>query len=276
MKLVKHVVTPVAAAVALALASAGAQAQSTLPSPSVGAATPSADSLFVAVQATTTGDNESEVVNLGYLFSQINNPADANSLTPDVAGGAFAPATVAGQNVLQLNFGVLPSFSTLFTAGTDPTYSVFSNGAGDVPAGIALTTNSPSTLTSAGPTAYTSLQTAIQSEVASWQTIGGGVVGDATCGTTICVQNATNLIGFTSVGTADALYDFTKPSRTTVAVTPYANATGDGFFYLSSSGDLSYNVPTTVSAVPLPAAVWLFASGLAGLGAIGRRRRTAV
>jgi hypothetical protein len=34
-----------------------------------------------------------------------------------------------------------------------------------------------------------------------------------------------------------------------------------------------YVVPTQVSAVPLPAGVWLFGTALAGLGLVGRRRR---
>jgi hypothetical protein len=46
-----------------------------------------------------------------------------------------------------------------------------------------------------------------------------------------------------------------------------------GLWSVSTSGDLTY---TTVSAVPLPAAAWLLLSGLAGLGAIGRRRNSAL
>jgi hypothetical protein len=36
-----------------------------------------------------------------------------------------------------------------------------------------------------------------------------------------------------------------------------------------------YMAPGAVSAVPVPAAVWLFASGLLGLVGIARRRKTA-
>jgi len=40
-----------------------------------------------------------------------------------------------------------------------------------------------------------------------------------------------------------------------------------------SSDGVAYNVPVTTSPVPIPAAVWLFGSALAGMGVIGRRRR---
>lgn len=292
MKLVRYM-TPIAAAVGLALASISAHAQSsTLPSPSVGTTAPQIDSLFVAVEATATGDNESEVVNLGYLFSQISNPADGNSFTPDSAGGPFKPATVDGQSVLQIDFGTLPNFSSTFTAGTDPAYAVYSNGFNETGTeGIAITSNAPSVLAQSGYTGYESVNTAIQTEEAGlagtvgtsgtgW-TSGAGYVVDQTCATNACVQNDSQLPGFTNVGTTNAFYDFTGIPKAPVRggatgfMTPYANATGDGFFYLSSSGDLTYNIPT-VSAVPLPAAVWLLVSGLAGFGAISRRRRAAV
>lgn len=46
-----------------------------------------------------------------------------------------------------------------------------------------------------------------------------------------------------------------------------------GSWMLSSNGELTYGQP--VSAVPVPAAVWLFGSGLVGLVGIGRRRKSA-
>jgi len=50
----------------------------------------------------------------------------------------------------------------------------------------------------------------------------------------------------------------------------YGNAQGTGAWILQSNGTLTYH--TADATVPLPAAVWLFGSGLMGLVGIGRRR----
>ena len=51
---------------------------------------------------------------------------------------------------------------------------------------------------------------------------------------------------------------------------PTASAAYAGVWALSSTGDLTYTVST--SAVPLPAAAWLLASGIVGLAGVARRR----
>ncbi len=53
-----------------------------------------------------------------------------------------------------------------------------------------------------------------------------------------------------------------------------AGVTGS-YFSLSSAGVLTYTYGGGVSAVPIPAAVWLMGSGLVGLLGVGRRRRAA-
>lgn len=54
----------------------------------------------------------------------------------------------------------------------------------------------------------------------------------------------------------------------------YANAGGASLWTLDSNGGLSWQA-AEVSAVPVPAAVWLFGSGLLGLVGIARRKNTA-
>jgi hypothetical protein len=60
----------------------------------------------------------------------------------------------------------------------------------------------------------------------------------------------------------------TKPST----ATQFSNASGNGQWTLSQSGDLVYSIAGATSTVPLPAAAWLFGSGLLGLLGVGRRR----
>jgi hypothetical protein len=85
----------------------------------------------------------------------------------------------------------------------------------------------------------------------------------------------------TAVGTAQAFYLWSTPESASAvgalqaARTDYRNATGSGLWNLTVSGSgavLSYVLNADVPPVPLPAAVWLLLSGLAGVAAVGRRR----
>lgn len=59
------------------------------------------------------------------------------------------------------------------------------------------------------------------------------------------------------------------------AKTIYQNAQGLGTFSLANTGTLTYSIAAPVSTVPVPAAVWLFGSGLVGLVGIARRKQQA-
>lgn len=75
------------------------------------------------------------------------------------------------------------------------------------------------------------------------------------------------------VGSVLGFYSFTRSSPGAgdpMVVTQYANAAGPAQWLLGADGSLSYTAD--VSTVPLPAAVWFLLSGLAGLGAVSRRK----
>jgi hypothetical protein len=61
----------------------------------------------------------------------------------------------------------------------------------------------------------------------------------------------------------------TKPVRTI-----YDNSVGAGIWTLSANGTATYTL-ASASPVPVPAAIWLFGSGLLGLVGVSRRKRAA-
>jgi hypothetical protein len=86
------------------------------------------------------------------------------------------------------------------------------------------------------------------------------------------IGGSTNLYGQgpnsagTGIGATESLYLLTGSNSTTAAVESYSLGASD--LTLSANGTLS----TPTSPVPIPAAVWLFGSGLLGLMGVGRRR----
>lgn len=273
-------IKPLAIAVAVGLASTAAHAQ--LASPAVGTAAPALTGLYVSIWDSTS--QHSELVNLSYDYSALL-PSTGN-LTPNSATAPYvSAANPAGSGtVLQLDFGVLPGFASTFgTPGSTTSYMVL---AANGQAGVDFT-GTPATAATLTSASLTSLATNAGAQVANWEqnpaVSGSGTAIDLT-GTqnysSIAGPNASGTNGLTgfnfsgTVGTALDFFNLVKGSqRGTVALTQYANSQGAGFWFLSSAGDLTYNV--VASTVPLPAAVWLFVSGLAGLGAIGRRRNVA-
>jgi hypothetical protein len=78
----------------------------------------------------------------------------------------------------------------------------------------------------------------------------------------------------TGVAYFASVINTTGSSQTTK--TAFAGANGSADWILTSDGVLTYHVASAPAAVPLPAALWLFASGLLGLVGIGRRKLNAV
>lgn len=75
----------------------------------------------------------------------------------------------------------------------------------------------------------------------------------------------------TSIGSALGFYSLRRSSIGSsgeLVSAAYANAGGFASWVLGADGTLIYTAPT----VPLPAAVWLLLSGLAGMGVVSRRK----
>jgi hypothetical protein len=273
------------AAVSLALISVSAHAQLTAPGQVLNAAPTDPTNLYVAIYDSASNNNE--LVNLGYTYAQLT--AASGNLTPNSANSAFvqAAAPTGSGNVLQLNFGTISGFGTLFTSANAATtgftvLAAVSGGAG--------TEGFEATASSQPVTAYGGVNLAvlnIQGEIAAWNSNAPATAGDLkdTTGTEpysvqTGVLNSGEIIPGQpyngALNTAVGFYNITTTTAHKAVITQYANATGDGYWYLSSSGDLTYNVPEgSVAPVPIPAAAWLLGSGLLGMAGIARRRRAA-
>jgi hypothetical protein len=290
--------TSVSAAVAVALAAATAHAQ--LPGPpgySTSAPNTSATTgngpLILSLYDTTSHDSEAVILN--YNWSNVTGGSYGNFEDPTPGTNGW---TESG-GVATLNFGSVPDFSAAFCGGasscsdSNVTYWVTGfSGSGTGLSGSAdvlftqPTTSSLTTLKNAG------VITADAVGAAKWLPQWVGYTGDAgvtidTTGTgtnnTGTNTNWTQAIGnaFESiptgadVGSALNFYDLHATSTSAIGtgvLTTFQSSLGLGYWMLTSSGDLTWNilVPQTI---PLPAAGWLLLSGLAGLGAVGRRRR---
>jgi hypothetical protein len=278
-------ISTTAAAVGLALASASAQAA--LAPPTAATGSPTATGLILAIF--NTAGTQSDVVNLNYDASAVT--LASGNLTPTTAGGAFAlaanPTGAAGQ-VLQVDFGIVPGFSTVAGVAATSNYMVvggLNGGAGTEEAVVTSVTTPPTAYNAVG-----NLINNIQSESANWlQTAPNSGSLQDTTGTTSTSPLNGSLTGLRAgqlvtgqqfsgaVGSALGFYDITTTSKHVASDTPYSNGNAtDGFFFLASNGDLTYNIGTagTAPAVPLPPAAWLFGSGLLGMVGIARRRRT--
>lgn len=91
-------------------------------------------------------------------------------------------------------------------------------------------------------------------------------------------NNLNGTTGNTVTTIGGTLYDYllsldnSDPTSPSYGVDPTVNQMA-GTFSFASDGNLTYTA-TAVSAVPVPAAVWLFGSALLGLAGIARRRET--
>lgn len=278
-------ITPVALAVTMALGAAAAQAQTV---PTYGTTAPGLTGLYLAVWDNST--DYADVVNLSSTFANTalfnaagNATTNTGLTTPTSAYSLVANPTGAGGMVEQLNLGTISNFSSLFPTTSSNTQYVVAAATNQL-SGALVSSTYGTTLTPG--TGASTLATAVVGEISDWEGASNtSPLGDKTGAATFnpTAQNNALQDGFmgfgagidwgTDVGSAAQFYDYVGSAHLTPNQEAYSYDGQNGFWFLSSSGDLSWNLlESSASTVPLPPAVWLFASGLIGLGLIGRRR----
>jgi hypothetical protein len=278
-------ITPVALAVTMALGAAVAQAQT----PTYGTTAAAGNGLYLAVWDNATGFTD--LVNLTSLESQISVAGGAlTTPTPGSNGWTQVSNFDGYATVDQIDLGTISNFASLFPTSSQSAatqYGVYAAGStSDIAATIAVGTGSTVTTS-----AVNTMDLAITGEQAEWSGASNtSPLGDKTNTQSYSVPSGNGSLqdgglglagsgdSFSNaVGSAENFYNYviTTSGRNSTLTTNEEGYQGTpGFWFLSSTGDLTWNLVTTASTVPLPPAVWLFASGLIGLGLIGRRRQT--
>lgn len=281
----KFSIKPVAVAATIALASAVAHAQ-TIPTMGTGNSFDggSNDGLYLAVW-----DNNSlhtDLVSLTSLYSDVAFNSGGTSIltTPTVGSNGWSQVSNFDgfASVDQLNIGTVSNFSSVFgTPSATTFYAVVA--ANNTATGLVSTAPFSNTYTGS---ALVNQDHSIQGESADWNlNSSSGPLADTSgtanfnvvtgaCASTLCDGNENSGVDqAVNVGSAAAFFNYAKASsRSPTTTTEYTYQGQAGFFFLSDTGDLTWNV--VAPTVPLPPAVWLFASGLIGLGVIGRRRQS--
>jgi hypothetical protein len=278
-------IKPLAAAVSLALISVSAHAA--LIAPIQGTTVPGSTGLYLETWNATSG--ATELVNLSYAFTDIAATNQGNLNTASGPAWTTAANPAGSGTVSQLNFGTIANAGTAgFT-----NYSVVA-AATAVQSGItsiegaALTSGSnPSSVTISG---LNTVINSIQTEIANWGSLtasgtffdsNGSTTANAATGPALSGSWLNGGVSANGVGTAAAFYSILGNASFSTTVDGIAKRTTattayNGFWFLSSSGQLTYNIASAAAPVPLPAAVWLLGSGLLGLIGVGRRRSAAV
>lgn len=280
----KFSITPVAVAVTLALGAAGAHAATY---PSYGSSSPADgsanDGLYLAVWDDTS--KNTDLVDLSSVYKDVSLTKSTILVTP--TPGTNGWSTVSNfdgfASVDQLNLGTISNFASVFPSTSSSTNYVVL--AGNTSGVQMLTSASLNNTNVATQGMVEAVDNAIRSESSTWTSASTGSplvdIGGANAYSAITGPLKDGNLGVSgdsfgvNVGTAAGFYSYvTNAISGATTQTNYTYNGQQGFWFLSSTGDLTWNVVAAVSSVPLPPAVWLFASGLIGLGLIGRRRQT--
>ena len=258
----------------------------------LGAVSMSAFATTVNLTPPPTGSSPNPGLGNGGLMAEVLDIATNHYLTVWLGGdmGTFkASATPSGG--VTIDYGVMTGFSSLFSA------SDVSGGNVQflVAAGNALTGGHNEVITTLSASQATITNSSVQNAATALTTAIGGFNSAAGCNSVnFCQATSTTSQGYLQTispmlvqnnpttgvagGAGVNMYDIVqvKSGLGNGTITPIQNASGLGVWALSATGDLTYTIPGVVSAVPLPAAVWLLGSGLLGLAGIGRRKKAAV
>lgn len=219
----------------------------------------------------------------------------SNSWSTFLPGGSDGATSNAGTTISTQLDGTSAAFASIFGSTATIDFNVIAASLQPVPANPAYMTTNP-----IGSTALVK-NSSVDSSVQGLSTQLGDLYLGATPACTVnpCIAtggstdpatmfllavgannqpNGVGTVANTSGAVSAALgffeYADTGAGSTKNATkTPYTNTDGKvGQWTLSSSGDLVYSIAAGGGAVPLPAAAWLFGSGLLGLLGVGRRR----
>lgn len=231
----------------------------------------------LAVESTTTGNSS--------LFISVFDPVLGASVVQDLGinYSDFLRAAVTPDAGYTTSFNV--DLSVFTQTGSNPAnlqYSLFAGDGTGTFSGteVLATAQLGSTITGINSNVVGMLgSTGAPAVFAQWNQSCGTT--SVTCtgtgfGSTYFGNFADDIGGYlpgasASIGSALGFYSLRRSSpgsSDALIATAYANAQGAAQWLLAANGLLTYVAP----AVPLPAAVWLLLSGLAGIGVIGRRK----